>query len=402
MDIWLKKAQALQEEMVGWRRFLHENAESGFALQTTEAFVRERLEEMGYAVKKCGKVGLVALAGEVKKSGGILLRADMDGLPMQEQTDLPFASKTGNMHACGHDMHTAMLLGAAKLLKTAKLEGCVKLVFQGGEECFQGALDMIENGVLKNPTSARAFSLHVLSASPFPVGRVIVGSKGCMAPAADTFSIRVKGKGCHGSTPYEGIDCIAVSARILLGLQNLAAREIAQEHVLTVGVFQGGVAPNVLPDTTVLQGTIRSFDENTREKIKKRVAEIAKNTARAYHATAEINFENGCPILQNEGGMSALSEECAIELLGKKRVLTTKMLGENNRKGGGSEDFAYFSQKIPSVMVMLPAGEPKNGFIYPQHHPKTCFDEEVLPIGAALYTLMGIKGCKIKNNKNLS
>ena len=386
MDKLLKEAEGLQEELVKTRRYLHKNVETGFALDKTLAYIEKELKTMGYTPKKCGRAGLVAEVGVGKRT--VLLRADIDGLPIEEQTGLPYTCKNGNMHACGHDMHAAMLLGTAKLLKAQEgaLKGRVRLLFQPAEELLEGAKDCIEAGVLKGVDCA--VMAHVLTAFNATMVRAIVSSEGVTAPAADYFKIQVQGKGCHGSTPWKGVDALTISARILLGLQELSAREISPSTpaVLTIGSVQTGAAANVICDKAVLYGTLRSFDEETRAFVKERMESIAKNTAKAFRGKATISYEGGCPTLVNDGKISSIAEKAAKKLLGEGCVTTSQALGGDVRKNsGGSEDFAYISHAVPSVMIGLVAGESEKGYSYPLHHPKVKFDESVLPIGAALY-----------------
>ena len=236
----LREAKALQEEIKAHRLWLHTHAETGFDLTETKPYVKSALTEMGYAVHECGKAGLVTTVG---KSGGkvLLLRADMDALPIAEEADVDFACQNGRMHACGHDMHTAMLLGAAKILKAheSELGGMVKLMFQPAEEIFEGSKDMIASGVLENPRPDAALMIHVAAGMPLPAGTVVVSAPGVSAPAADYFTIRVHGKGCHGSAPQNGIDPLTAAAHILIALQEIHARELSasDEAVLTIGTF---------------------------------------------------------------------------------------------------------------------------------------------------------------------
>ena len=385
----LHSAQAISREIVDHRRWLHAHAETGFDLQETKAYVRNALESMGYAVKDCGKAGLTTTVG---KPGGkvLLLRADMDALPIPEEADVPFASPNGNMHACGHDMHTAMLLGAAKLLKDqeAELNGQVKFMFQPAEETFEGSADMIRSGILEDPKPDAAMMIHVSAGLPLPAGTVIVSSPGVSAPAADYFTIRVQGKGCHGSAPQNGVDAIAAAAHILIALQEIHARELAatEEAVLTIGTFHGGTAENVIADSVTMGGTIRTYDEKTRAYLKQRMTEIARSVAAAFRATADVSFGTGCPTLVNDGPFGEMVTGYLRELLGNQLVFTTDQLsGGKPARGGGSEDFAYISQQVPSVMLALAAGEPEKGYCYPQHHPKVTFDESVLPVGSAVF-----------------
>ena len=385
----LEEAKILQNEIIQHRRWLHAHAETGFALTETKAYVKKALEEMGYAVKECGKAGLTSTIGT---AGGkvLLLRADMDALPIAEETGLPYASTNATLHACGHDLHTAMLLGAAKLLKSheSELTGQVKFMFQPAEEIFEGSLDMIQNGILDNPRPDAAIMIHVSAGIPLPSGTVIVSSPGVSAPAADYFSIHVQGKGCHGSAPQNGIDPLTASAHILIALQEILSREIAssEEAVLTIGSFHGGEVGNVIPDSAILNGTIRTYDETIRSYLKQRLAEISEGIAATFRSKAKVSFGSCCPTLVNNQELSESVTGILKNLLGNYSVFTTAQLGGGKpQRGGGSEDFAYITQEIPSVMLALAAGEPSKGHSYPQHHPKVTFDEDVLTTGAAVF-----------------
>ena len=385
----LQEAKALQEEIKSHRLWLHTHAETGFDLTETKPYVKSALMKMGYTVQECGKAGLVTTVG---KPGGkvLLLRADMDALPIAEEADVDFACQNGRMHACGHDMHTAMLLGAAKLLKAheSELDGMVKLMFQPAEEIFEGSKDMIASGVLENPRPDVALMIHVAAGMPLPAGTVVVSAPGVSAPAADYFTIRVHGKGCHGSAPQNGIDPLTAAAHILIALQEIHARELSasDEAVLTIGTFHAGEAGNVIPDTATMGGTIRTYDEKTRAYLKERMTAIAKNVAEAFRAGAEVGFGSGCPTLVNDKGLSETVTGYLKDLLGANRAFTTAELsGGKPARGGGSEDFAYVSHEVPSLMLALAAGEPSKGYVYPQHHPKVKFDESVLSTGAAVF-----------------
>lgn len=385
----LQEASALQDEIRSHRLWLHTHAETGFDLTETKPYVKSTLTEMGYTVQECGKAGLVTTVG---KPGGkvILLRADMDALPIAEEADVDFACQNGRMHACGHDMHTAMLLGAAKILKAheSELGGTVKLMFQPAEEIFEGSKDMIASGVLENPRPDAALMIHVAAGMPLPAGTVVVSAPGVSAPAADYFTIRVHGKGCHGSAPQNGIDPLTAAAHILIALQEIHARELSasDEAVLTIGTFHAGEAGNVIPDTATMGGTIRTYDEKTRAYLKERMTAIAQNIAEAFRASAEVSFGSGCPTLVNDKDLSEKVTGYLKDLLGANRAFTTAELnGGKPARGGGSEDFAYVSHEVPSLMLALAAGEPSKGYPYPQHHPKVKFDESVLSTGAAVF-----------------
>ena len=387
-EMLLQEAKAMEADIISHRRWLHAHAETGFALNETKKYVKTVLEEMGYTVSECGKSGLVTTVGQ--GNNVFLLRADMDALPIAEEADVPFSSKNGAMHACGHDMHTAMLLGAAKLLKFHEMElpGTVKLMFQPAEETFEGSKDMIENGVLENPKVDAAMMIHVTAGVPIPAGTVIVSAPGVTAPAADYFTIRVQGKGCHGSAPENGVDALTAAAHILIALQEIQAREISstEEAVLTIGKFNGGTAENVIADSATLGGTIRTYDEKTRSYLKERLVQISEGIAVSFRATAEVSFGSGCPTLVNDNALCKEIYGYLTDLLGPYGVLDAAAFNPGKpARGGGSEDFAYVSQQVPALMLALAAGEPSKGFAFPQHHPKVKFDESVLTNGSAVF-----------------
>lgn len=328
-----------------------------------------------------------------------MLRADMDALPIKEESGVDFSSENGNMHACGHDMHTAMLLGAARLLKAHEneIDGTVKLMFQPAEEIFEGLHDMIEAGILDNPKVDAALMIHVMAGMPFEPGTVIVSSPGVSAPAADYFEIKVKGNGCHGSMPNMGVDPITVAAHILISLQEIHARELAlsDKAVLTIGTINAGTAANAIPDTAVMGGSIRTFDEEVRTYLKERLTDISKLTAKTFRADAEVTFGSGCPTLLNDTEVSASVEGYMKELLGNKAFTSAQLSAmqgaSKTSKTAGSEDFAYISQNVPSVMIALAAGQPDMGYKYPQHHPMVKFDETALSVGSAVYAYSALK-----------
>lgn len=390
--IILEEARQLHDEIITHRRWLHAHAETGFNLTETKAYVRKALEAMGYSVLECSKAGLTALVGT--GSPVFLLRADMDALPIREETGLDYACTTGNMHACGHDLHTAMLLGAARLLKNhePELRGTVKLMFQPAEEIFEGSKDMIEHGILENPKVDAGMMIHVSAGIPIPAGSVLISAPGISAPAADYFTIRVQGKGCHGSTPQDGIDPLTAAAHILIALQEIKARElgIGDNAVMTIGTMHAGTASNVIPDSVTMGGTIRTFDEEIRAKIKVRITEISEGIAAAFRAEAVVSFDSGTPTLKNDKTLCDRAEKYLNELLGPGAIAISKMPA-GKPSAGGSEDFAYVSHQIPTVMLALAAGEPGKGYSYPLHHPKTVFDENALPYGTAALAYMAIR-----------
>ena len=397
---FLIEADALRETIVADRRFLHTHAETGFDLTDTISYVEKELKDMRYAPVRCGRAGLVALAGGKKEGKVFMIRCDMDALPIEEKADVDFPSRTGCMHACGHDMHTSMMLGAARLLKQHEdeIEGTVKLMFQPAEEIFEGSGDMIKSGLLKNPDVDVALMIHVMAGMPFPAGTVIVSAPGVSAPAADYFEIKVKGKGCHGSMPNTGVDPLNAAAHILIALQEINSRELAMDDraVLTIGTMNSGTAANAIPDVVTMGGSIRTFDEETRSFIKDRLIEIAKGIASSFRAEAEVTFGSGCPTLVNDKDLSLCAEKYVKELLGNGNAFSVTELnaaggGSKSSKAAGSEDFAYVSQEVPSIMLALAAGQPEKGYQYPQHNPMVKFDEDALTKGCAVYAYTAMR-----------
>lgn len=380
-ETWLSKAKKIEETIINHRRWLHSHAEVGFSLKETSKYVSDELARMGYKPKQFGKCGIVAELDRGNEKC-ILLRADMDALPIKEEADVSFACENGAMHACGHDMHTAMLLGAAQLLMDNKnqINGTVKLVFQPAEEILEGAADMIASGLLENPKPNVAMMIHVVTGTPLPVGSVIVSSPGVSAPAADYFKIKVQGKGCHGSMPQDGVDALSIAARIVVALQQIHARELPSDggSVLTIGTMQAGTADNVIADTAILGGTMRSYSEETRAFIGRRIVEISQSIASAFRGSAEVFFGSGCPTFINDEKLSADVLKALQQLLGNKAISAAKF---GSCRSGGSEDFAYITHQVPSVMVALSAGSSQ----YPLHHPKVTFDESALIVGAAAF-----------------
>ncbi len=378
----IAQAMAQQQWQIQLRRSLHANAEIAFQLTDTVGIVKRQLSQMQIPFEDCGKSGVVAWIGNPRSKKVIVLRADMDGLPMYENTGKKYACKTGNMHACGHDIHTAAVLGAAKLIKQqeARLQGCVKLLFQPAEEILQGASDMIDSGALKNPKPQAALAMHVSTGVELPTGTVVLSSREVAAPAADFFQIDFHGKSCHGATPDQGADALLAAAYTVVALQTLSAREqqVDDPFVLTVGKLHAGSAGNAIADKAQLQGTMRAYSETTRERIKTRLQEIVKAQAKSVGVTAKLTFTGGCPTLKNNQELVALAKSCAETLFPDRKVLIT------DGRGGGSEDFAYISQELPSVLMVIAAGQISQGYKYPLHHPKTQFDESVLPISSAL------------------
>jgi len=394
----LNEAKDIKGTIAGHRRYLHEHAEIGLDLPMTRAYVMEKLTAMGYQPQEVGG-GVVAIAGGKKPGKVFMIRGDMDALPIVEESDLPFKSETGNMHACGHDFHASMMLGAAQLLKAHEdeIEGQVKLMFQPAEELLIGAGSMIDAGLMENPKVDAAMMIHVVSGMPFETGKVLVQQPGVGSSAADWYEIHVQGKGCHGAMPNTGVDPLNVAAHILIGLQEIHARGIptGSSLALTVGQMHGGSVSNVVPDTAYLTGTIRTVNAEVRTLAKDRMKEISEGIAKSFRATAEVKFTTECPCVVSDESMCKQVTQYSAGLVGDDAMIDTK--GMSGLFMAGSEDFALVAERVPATFVALSAGSIEEGYTYPLHHPKARFNEEALPIGATVYA-----GCAmewLKNNK---
>jgi len=396
MNDILDQARAMATQLAADRRWLHAHAETGFDLPETYAYVCDALTEMGLEPRKCGRCGLIADVGQGERF--VLLRADMDALPIREEADVPFACNAGRMHACGHDLHTAMLLGAARLLKAHEetLPGRVRLMFQPAEEILCGAADMLADGLLEGGTPVGAFMLHVLTNLDLPVGTAVVSAPGVSAPAAAFFEISVQGRGCHGAMPHTGVDPLTTAAHIVLNLQQIQTRElsIAEQAAMTIGMLQAGDSANVIPDRATMAGTLRAFRDDTVVHMLARTEEIARATAQTFRATADFRITSRTPTLLNGREESALALRTLKALLGDDRALLSSDLGGEGSKSTGSEDFAAISHAVPSVMIALAAGRPQDGHTYPAHHPMTTFDEGALTCGAAAYAALALSALK--------
>lgn len=377
MDFY-NRALKLKAETIENRRYFHTNAEVGLNMPKAQNYVMEKLREYGLKPEKCG-YGVTALLG----SGGkvLLLRADMDALPMPEESGEPFACPTGTeAHTCGHDFHAAMLLTAAKMLKEheSELKGTVKFMFQPAEETFEGSRNMIESGILEDPKVDAALAYHVTSGK-MPVGLFMYNSTNTMMFSVDGFRIYIKGKGAHGAYPQSAIDPINIGVHIHLALQELIARECdpMKSCVLTIGHFEGGSAPNIIPETALLEGTIRTNDPASRELLVRRMKEVAAKTAETYGGSAEVEMLSEVPPLICDPAFTD-------QIVGYMKELPIPGLtGHSGISASASEDFAFIAEKVPSSFIYLSAGYLDDRGIYPAHNPKVRFNEDVCPIGAA-------------------
>ena len=389
---YYERALELKDETIANRRHIHKNAETGLDLPKTKAYVMEKLTEYGLEPKDCG-YGVTATLGKGGKV--LLLRADMDALPMPEESGEEFACPTGKeAHACGHDFHAAMLLTAAKMLKEKEdtLEGTIKFMFQPAEETFEGSKNMIENGILENPPVDAALAYHV-SPGKMPIGLFMYNVKDTMMYSVDGFKITIHGKGSHGAYPHVGVDPINIGVHIHLALQELIARESDPTHscVLTIGQFAGGTAANIIPETAVLQGTIRTNKPEARELLVRRMKEVAERTAAVYNGTVDIEMISEVPPL-------ICNPKLTDEVVGYMQELGIPGLTPYpGISASASEDFAVIAEKVPSTFMYLSAGYLDERGQYPAHHPKAQFNEDVCPIGAAC--LAHCASQWLKNNK---
>lgn len=383
----LNRALALQSEIVGNRRELHRSPELGMKLPNTVSFVQQKLTEMGIDSIVVGG-GVVANIGDPSKGKTILLRGDMDALPIKEETGLPFASVNDAMHACGHDVHTSTLLGAAKLLKEmeGELQGNVKLMFQAGEEVLAGAKTMIQDGILEDPKVDAAMMIHVFSGIEAEHGKLLIPREGAASMAPDQFHIYIKGKGGHGAMPHTAVDPLNIAAQTHLALSELVSREIkpGEKALCVVGQMSGGIAANVIPDTATMSGVIRTMDPRTREFMKNRLVEIAKGTAAVFRGSADVEYTIQCPSVINDKAMRDKGISFGKELFGEEGVLQLDPYMDDGMLSG-SEDFGFISEKVPSFMAILSMGSPSKGYAFSHHHPKTDFDEDQFYKGSAYY-----------------
>src|SRR3712207_2039256 len=289
MNKLMEQARLIKNDIINYRRTIHSNPEVGSKLTKTKTFVMDKLREFGYDPKEICESGIVATIKGNKPGKTFLLRADMDALPMKEVTDCDFKSTNEYMHSCGHDMHTAMLLGAAKLLKQNEdqIEGTVKLVFQPDEEGFTGAKNMIKAGVLENPKVDAAMAMHVHSGTP---SNIILCGLGTSIAGCTRFRIIVNGSGCHGAMPETGVDPINIASHIYISLQEIISREISatKPAVVTIGKFVGGDAPNIIPGEVIMEGTIRSLDKEVGQFIFERMNDIVTSTAKMFRGEAKL------------------------------------------------------------------------------------------------------------------
>ncbi len=391
LDI-LKRVKDIEQEIITTRRDLHQIPELQLNLPKTVAYVSNKLDEMGIPYRKL--VDGNAIVAEIKGNGDgkcIGIRADMDGLPIKENTGLPFTSKhDGCMHACGHDGHMAMALGAAKILKdlSSSFKGTVKMLFQPAEEFPGGAKPMIDEGAMENPKVDAVIGLHQGHLlDTVPVGKLGV-CHGVFFASMDRFRIYVKGKGSHGAQPQSSVDPIPIACEIVTALQRIISREISPTDTALVSVCQihSGTSQNIIPDEAFLEGTVRTTNEETRKHIAKRIDEIADGIAKAHRGSAETIYDFKYPVLENNKAFTEFFMKNTAEVLGEDsmQVVTVPTMG--------GEDMAFFLQEAPGTFFLL--SNPivhEGGVIYPHHTEKFDVDESMFYMGTSAMVATALK-----------
>jgi amidohydrolase len=375
------EAERLAPDLVAWRRDLHRHPELGFEEHRTAAFLAERLTELGLEVKTgVGETGVVGLLRAPQPSGAaVLLRADMDALPVREVAGREYGSTVeGRMHACGHDGHMAMMLGAARLLvaRRTTLARDVLFCFQPAEEGLGGAERMLRDGVLEWVEVGSVWALHLWT--PFPHGTVQLRPGPIMA-AADEFTARIVGRGGHGAQPHLAADPVVAAAQAIGALQTIVSRvgDPSKAAVVTIGALHAGHASNVIPHEARLEGTMRCFDGDVREILRARVPAVLEDASRAAGCRSEFELRVGFPATVNDPAASELVRRVATDLVGSGRVVECAPLT-------AAEDFSFFLEQRPGAFILLGAGNPERGITAPHHSPEFDIDESVLPVGASL------------------
>jgi len=376
----------LKEEMIALRRDFHQHPELGMEEKQTSENVAKRLDELGLEVNiNIGGTGVVGLLKGKDKGKTVLLRADMDALPIQEENDVPYRSRNeGIMHACGHDGHMAILLTVAKILNAHRedLSGRIKFVFQPGEEGLAGARFMIEDGVLKDPKVDAAFGLHLNTA--IPVGSLALRA-GPMMACMDTFTITIKGKGGHAAMPEQGADAILMSAQVISTLQSLISKEVSPTTplVVHVGTIHGGNAFNIVADQVELKGTVRTHDEILRKSMPERIDRIIKGVTAALRGAHELDYQFGYLPVVNDAAMTELVKGVGAQVVGNEQILEIPPVMM-------SDDMGFFLREIPGCYFFVGAANPEKGFDQPHHNARFDFDEDALIVGADVMTRVAL------------
>lgn len=380
-----KKYEALQKYIVSLRRKFHRIPELGKELPKTKELVCEELERIGIPYECSEKDSGILATIQGKYPGKVIaLRADMDGLAMHEETQVSYASvHEGMMHACGHDAHMAMLLGAARILNAEKekLHGTVRLIFQSAEEISRGAEIVIANGWIQDVDAI--FGLHIgnILGKEIPNGTLIFPQACCMA-SFDKFVICVKGQSCHGSTPEKGVDPVNIAAHLIVALQTIQTREISgtESSVITIGKVEGGTQYNVIPDQVILEGSIRALDESVRQYIARRIRGMSTAIAATFGGSCECEIIWGAPPVVNDEAMAELAAASVSDLFEPKDIINNFPIPNL-----GGEDFAHYLQKVPGAFFFLSSSNPEKGTDVPHHNPRFNIDEDVMWKGSVAF-----------------
>ncbi|GIK54934.1 MAG: amidohydrolase [Chloroflexi bacterium] len=374
-----KEAESLFDEMVARRRDLHQYPEMGFEEFRTAGIVAEQLDQLGFEVQRgIGQTGVVALLDGPHDGPTVMLRFDMDGLPIQEESGQLYASKNaGVMHACGHDGHTSMGLALAKIMAKYREEmhGRIKFVFQPAEEGLGGAFAMIADGVLENPRPDVTFAMHIWT--PEDVGNVRVVEGPCMA-SSSVFTITIHGFGGHGAAPHLANDPIVAAAHIVTALQSIVSRNINPQEsvVVSIGEFRAGATFNVIPDKAILKGTVRSYNNELHRLIYRRILEMATRMAEAFGCKASMETIAIVQAVVNAPEPTAVVRAAAEKIVGADRIM--------ERRTMASEDMGFFLDEIPGCYFFIGGRNEEKEYIYPHHHPKFNFDERAMIDGVAI------------------
>lgn len=380
-------AREIHSDLVADRRTIHQQPELAYEERQTSALVADRLRQLGLEVRTgVGETGVIGVLHGAQPGKTVLLRADMDALPILEENTTPYVSRNpGVMHACGHDAHTAILLGVARVLteRRDRINGTVKFMFQPAEEGGAGAKRMIDEGLLEHPVPDAAFALHV-DADRY-VGQVALCAGAAMA-AADRFVITVRGKGGHAAAPHRSVDPIVVAAHIVTALQTIVSREVTPTDpaVITVANVSSGNTFNVIPDVAVIKGTVRTFRDETRTLIQQRFPELVCGIASAMRATAEVDYRLGYPTLVNDEAMVELVGDTARDLYGPEAAIQRNPVM-------GAEDFAYVLENVPGAMFYLGVRDPSWQQPRPIHTATFDINEDALPIGVAMMAATALR-----------
>ncbi len=386
-------AHALADETVATRRDFHRHPEIAFEETRTAGIIADKLKSLDLDVRTgVGKTGVVAVLETGKPGNTVLMRADIDALPVHEECETEYRSTlAGKMHACGHDGHASVLLSAAKILSERRddLKGKLVFVFQPAEEIVRGAQAMLDDGALDGLEPDSSIGLHLSSAHP--AGVVAVRSGPAMA-ATDSFRVLVKGKGGHAARPQDSVDPVMIAANLVTSLQSLVAREVdpVDQAVVTLTSIHGGSAYNIIPEEVELKGTLRTFSPHTRSYLTERVKTVARGVVETLRGEAEVEWRDGSPAVVNDAALTEQFRAVAREVVGEGRVLVAPQIM-------GGDDMALWLQQAPGCYFFVGAGDEAKGTHHPHHHPKFDIDEAVLPLAVELLTKGALSYLNVTN-----